>query len=65
MWIASYAIAKLTLVLKSEIENLGLCSTVRTGIVLNLYLVFEQKRASCSYKIVLVQKNVMVPVQNN
>jgi len=32
------------------IENLRLCSSVKAEIVLNLFLNFEQKSASCSYK---------------
>jgi len=31
------------------------CSSAKAGIVLNLFLNFEQKRASCSYKIVLIK----------
>jgi len=38
-----------------SIENLRLCSS-EAGIVLNLFLNFEQKGASCSYKIVLIKK---------
>jgi len=35
------------------IKNLRLCSSAEAGIVLNLFLNFEQKLASCFYKIVL------------
>jgi len=35
------------------IENLRLCSSAEARIVLNLFLNFKQKWASCSYKIVL------------
>jgi len=38
------------------IEHLKLCSSAEVGIVLNLFLNFEQKLASCSYKIVLIKK---------
>jgi len=38
------------------IENLRLCSSVEAGIVLILFLNFEPKLASCSYKIVLIKK---------
>jgi len=38
-------------------ENLRLCSSAEAGITRNLFLNFEQKQASCSYKIVLI-KNV-------
>jgi len=37
-------------------ENLRLCSSAVAGVVLNLSLDFEQKGASCSYKIVLIKK---------
>jgi len=40
------------------IENLRLCSSAEAGIVLNLFLNCEQKRASCSYKIVFIKKKV-------
>jgi len=36
-------------------ENLRLCSPAEAEIVLNLFLNFEQKLASCSYKIVLIK----------
>jgi len=37
-------------------ENLRLCSFAKAEIVFNLFLNFEQKWASCSYKIVLIKK---------
>jgi len=37
-------------------ENLKLGSSAEAGIVLNLFLNFEQKWALCSYKIVLIKK---------
>jgi len=37
-------------------ENLKLCSSAEAGIVLNFFSNFEQKWASCSYKIVLIKK---------
>jgi len=39
--------------------NLSLCSSAEAGIVLNLFLNFEERWASCSYKIVLMKKSVV------
>jgi len=38
------------------IKNLRLCSSAEAEIVLNLFLNFEQKLASCSSKIVLIKR---------
>jgi len=48
-----------TLIAKILIENLRLSFSVETGIDLNLFLNFEQKWVSCSYKIVLIRKSVI------
>jgi len=37
------------------INNLRLSASAETGIVLNLFLKFEQKGTLCSYKIVLLK----------
>jgi len=44
----------------SKIKKFSLCSSGE--IVLNLFLNFEQKWASCSYKIVLIKKCTPNPV---
>jgi len=40
-------------------EILRLCSSAEIGIVLNLFLYFEQKWASCFYKIVLIKIKIV------
>jgi len=43
-------------------EKLGLCSSAKAGIVLNLFLNFEQKLALCSYEIVLIKNCILITV---
>jgi len=56
MHFANCAALAATVLFTTLIENLGLFSSSEAGIVLNLFLNFEQKLASCFYKIILIKK---------